>query len=80
MLLCHYVRCNIPIDIDECKSDTDNICDEVEHSRCINTEGSYICDCEMGFTEDKNTTTCTSIVTLLLTYVLSADCLVHICV
>ena len=46
--VCHVY--NFPTDIDECKSDTDNICNEVDNSQCINTEGSYICDCEIGYT------------------------------
>ena len=57
------------IDIDECMSDTDNICDEVDHSQCINTEGSYICGCEMGYTGN-GSINCTSIIILCCFYIL----------
>ena len=36
-------------DLDECLNDTD-ICDE--HANCANTDGSYTCECDKGYTGD----------------------------
>ena len=36
----------IPIDIDECVEETDN-CDD--NAICTNTDGSFTCECESGF-------------------------------
>ena len=42
-------------DIDECELNIDN-CDTIENSECMNTPGSYVCDCMPGYT--KNGTSC----------------------
>ena len=41
-----YVYCLFPIDIDECTEGTAS-CDS--NSTCINTVGSYMCQCKEGF-------------------------------
>ena len=43
-------------DIDECESDDLNNCHE--NAQCINTEGSFTCSCNTGYTGDG--VTCTS--------------------
>ena len=47
-------------DIDECRSEDDNNCSEVDiNSQCMNTEGNYTCVCKSGYTND-GYTHCTS--------------------
>ena len=38
-------------DINECANGTLHTCDVSNHQQCINTLGSYHCDCELGFEE-----------------------------
>lgn len=38
------------IDLDECASFVLNTCDDPSRARCINTFGSFICDCRDVFT------------------------------
>ena len=40
-------------DIDECSSVASS-CVESNHQVCINTFGSYMCDCAQGFQQDSN--------------------------
>lgn len=42
-------------DIDECENDELNECDP--NALCTNTEGSYVCRCRGGYTEDGKTCT-----------------------
>ena len=44
---------NIPIDIDECSAGTD----DCEHT-CFNTNGSYVCDCNVGYVLDTDGSDC----------------------
>ena len=46
-------------DTDECEEGTDN-CDN-ETGICTNTEGSYNCSCEVGYTGDGTEGNCTGI-------------------
>ena len=46
-----YVMCTT-VDINECEGYND--C----HQICTNTDGSYYCSCEMGFTLDTNGLSC----------------------
>ncbi|WAR21595.1 FBN2-like protein, partial [Mya arenaria] len=43
-------------DVDECQGSTTNMCDPV--SRCINTEGSYVCECPVGTRLENDGRTC----------------------
>ena len=43
--LTHKLSIYIDTDIDECENTTSNDCKQV----CINTEGSYYCECLTGF-------------------------------
>ena len=36
------------VDVDECKSSTLKPCGQ--NTRCVNTPGSYLCKCKLGFT------------------------------
>ena len=45
-------------DVDECKRDT-NLC---ENGRCINTPGSFRCDCNTGYRYNQTAHTCEGIV------------------
>ena len=45
--------CSYCIDLDECQLDLDD-CAQV----CTNTDGSFICSCEEGFTLDNDGKTC----------------------
>ena len=47
-------------DVDECEND---VCDS--NALCTNTEGSYICSCNVGYTGDGKTCTGTKNVSLL---------------
>jgi len=58
-LLGYYCNCsdgfageayNACFDVDECSNSTLNQCDE--ESTCLNTNGNYICTCNLGFTLD----------------------------
>ena len=40
------------LDIDECASDDLNICDNITIAICTNTNGSYDCNCRLGFSGD----------------------------
>ena len=42
---------NFLSDIDECEDVMDNNCDK-ENGLCINTNGSYHCSCNMGYSGD----------------------------
>ena len=44
----------LSIDVNECIKDT-HLC----HHNCINTVGSYLCDCDMGFKLESDGLTCT---------------------
>lgn len=60
-----YVQCNLVVvytvqnvfltDIDECQIFPD-LCDQY----CINTDGSYICDCKIGYELSENGRDCIS--------------------
>ena len=39
----------IPSDIDECADATLNDCSEDKHQLCVNTNGSFYCNCIEGF-------------------------------
>ena len=56
-LILKYVCCYILPDIDEClRSDTNN-CDE--NAQCLDTRGSYTCQCNEGFQMNDDTGVCT---------------------
>ena len=40
--------CNLYIDIDECQH-VDHRCSAMNNKECINTQGSYFCQCMAGF-------------------------------
>lgn len=44
----HFIEYHFFVDIDECATQTDECPD---NSRCINTPGSYRCECWSGFTK-----------------------------
>lgn len=50
--LCHYLQHSILplcfLDVDECQSDMHN-CSSSEHKVCVDTYGSYLCECERGY-------------------------------
>ena len=50
------------VDMNECESNDSNNCDE--NAQCTNTEGSYTCSCNPGYTGDG--VSCTSKLTTLL--------------
>ena len=50
-------------DLDECLNDTD-ICDE--HANCANTDGSYTCECDKGYSGDGYS--CTGNITIILSW------------
>ena len=53
--MCVHFKCIIITDVDECSAGTDNCAAE---ATCTNTDGSYICTCNTGYTGDG--VTCTS--------------------
>ena len=53
--MCITFNCTFS-DINECLEGSDN-CDQV----CSNTDGSYTCSCNPGFTLDSNRRTCTAV-------------------
>ena len=44
------------IDIDECNISTP--CSEVNNTFCVNTMGSYLCECVNGYKEDNDSRNC----------------------
>ena len=59
-----HLVCVVHTDINECESNDSNNCDE--NAQCTNTEGSYTCSCNTGYTGDG--VICTSkLATTLLT-------------
>ena len=48
---------SFPTDLDECVSSEFNDCSDI----CINTNGSYSCDCSEGFSLNIDGKTCTGI-------------------
>ena len=50
-LKCNYRSwyfCISNLDIDECADDADDVCDQ--NADCKNTEGSFTCQCQAGYT------------------------------
>ncbi|KAI6647127.1 Tyrosine kinase receptor Cad96Ca [Oopsacas minuta] len=45
------------VDMDECSNSADNNCDQV----CTNTNGSYTCSCNTGFTLNSDMSTCSGV-------------------
>lgn len=45
----------LPSDINECEEDKDLVC---QNGRCKNTVGSFICDCQQGFTKTADGRNC----------------------
>ena len=52
------------VDIDECEMGSDNC---HENAQCINTEGSFTCYCNLGYTGDG--TECSVVLTIVLVFV-----------
>ncbi|XP_017126067.1 fibulin-1 [Drosophila elegans] len=48
-------------DIDECNNNTTNNCLSDNHQECINTLGSYLCQCQTGFNLDATLKKCVDI-------------------
>ena len=48
-LVWHYSMCGFLSDIDECEAST-NMCHQ--EANCTNTDGSYTCTCNSGYTGD----------------------------
>ncbi|XP_043063561.1 fibulin-1 isoform X2 [Drosophila ficusphila] len=48
-------------DIDECAHTLSNDCDNNNHQECINTVGSYFCQCQTGFNMDGSLNKCVDI-------------------
>ena len=44
----------LPVDIDECASDDTNDCEHI----CVNTVGSYFCQCDDGYQLDTDGYSC----------------------
>lgn len=42
------------VDVDECKAEGDNERCKGEYEICVNTEGSFRCDCEVGYIRNKD--------------------------
>ena len=40
-------------DIDECTNGTLNGCSEDKNQLCVNTDGSYYCECKQGFQREQ---------------------------
>lgn len=55
-VLGHNVLLLSATDIDECQIYLPDLCDHY----CINTDGSYVCDCEIGYKLSENGHNCTS--------------------
>lgn len=49
--------CNFVLDVDECETDQHD-CDE--HALCMDTDGSFTCDCLQGYTGSGRVGNCTS--------------------
>ena len=58
LLICHFT------DINECADDTLNDCDQI----CINTNGSYVCECDSGYLLNDDLITCSGIIMLRQIY------------
>ena len=67
----------IPADIDECEEGTSG-CEQI----CMNTDGSFICDCDPGYTLNPDDMTCSGDYHVIchVTYVHGSICLVMTCI
>ena len=52
--ICPKDNSNIVVDVNECLDDVTNVCE----FGCINIEGSFYCDCDLGYTLDIDERTC----------------------
>ena len=67
MLLESHFTCFSISDIDECVNNHD-LCAQA----CINTPGSYVCDCNPGYTLDPNGFSCIGEIIIRFTLTISA--------
>lgn len=54
-MLCEYETLLFLIDIDECADRNTTVCSQI----CVNSVGSYKCECEKGFFLEEDKKTCT---------------------
>lgn len=55
VMLCEYETLLFLIDIDECADRNTTVCSQI----CVNSVGSYKCECEKGFFLEEDKKTCT---------------------
>ena len=57
-------------DVDEC-NDVNNPCDTTNNQKCVNTAGSYICQCVTGYQNESGTCTskCSLVVSMVVDFI-----------
>ena len=56
-------------DVDECN--VNNTCDTTNNQKCVNTAGSYICQCVTGYQNESGTCTskCSLVVSMVIDFI-----------